>query len=181
MNSERRTVLKMAAGIAIIIILSLCLAVTSFALYTSVAVENNLFATGSVTINLNDGEPVITEDEFLFEPGMTVVKDFFIKSTSSDDVYYKIYFDDVKGGLAEALQITIKDGDKVLYVGTTATLSRTNVIAADDILTPGERRDLEISFYFPPECGNDLQDQTLEFSMCAEAVQTRNNPSKLFN
>ena len=77
-------------------------------------------------------------------------------------------------------QITVKDGEKILYAGTAVTLSRSNVIAADDILTPGERRDLTITFHFPPESGNDFQDASLYFTMCAEAVQTRNNPDKLF-
>ena len=180
MNSEDKVMRKIGGSIAIIILLSLCLAVTSFALYTSVHVDGNTFATGNVTINLNGGEPVISEHEFLFEPGMTVVKDFYVESMSSDDVYYKLYFTDVMGTLAPALQITVKDGEKILYAGTAVTLNRTNVIAADDILTPGERRDLTITFHFPPECGNAFQDATLYFTMCAEAVQTRNNPDKLF-
>ena len=63
----------------IIIVLAFCLCITTFALvYASVSVGNNLFHTGEVKINLNDGKPVIREHEFLFEPGMTVVKDFFI-------------------------------------------------------------------------------------------------------
>lgn len=181
MSNDSAFMRKISGSIAIIIILSLCLAVTSFALYTSVHVDGNTFETGNVTINLNGGEPVISEHEFLFEPGMTVVKDFYVESMSSDDVYYKLYFTDVMGSLAPALRITVKHGEKVLYAGTAATLSRSNVIAADDILTPGERRDLTIIFHFPPEYGNELQDATLYFTMCAEAVQTRNNPDKLFN
>ena len=179
-ESDRKVMSKITGSIVIIIILSLCLGITSFALYTSVRVDGNTFSTGNVTINLNDGEPVIYEHEFLFEPGMTVVKDFFIESLSSDDVYYKLYFDDAEGSLAPVLQITIKDGEKMLYAGTAATLSRTNVIAADDILAPGERRDLTIIFHFPPESGNEVQDTTLNFTMCAEAVQVRNNPNRQF-
>ena len=86
----------------------------------------------------------------------------------------------IEGSLAPVLQITIKDGEKMLYAGTAATLSRTNVIAADDILAPGERRDLTIIFHFPPESGNEVQDTTLNFTMCAEAVQVRNNPNRQF-
>ena len=180
--SESKTAKKLTGGIVAIIILAICLAVTTFALvYATVSVENNLFRTGEVKINLNDGEPVIREHEFIFEPGMTVIKDFFIENESTWDVYYKIYFDDVSGGLADVLEVTIKDGNKVLYSGTANELTRQNVIAADDTLKIGERRDLTVVFHYPESSGNDTQNLDLTFTMCAEATQTKNNPNKLFD
>ena len=84
---------KLTRGIITAIILAVCLCITTFALvWETVSVENNLFHTGTVKINLNDGKPVIEEHEFLFEPGMTVKKDFFIENQSTCDVYYKLYF-----------------------------------------------------------------------------------------
>lgn len=180
--SESKTAKKLTGGIIAIIILAICLAVTTFALvYASVSVENNLFHTGTVKINLNDGKPIIEEHEFIFEPGMTVIKDFFIENESTWDVYYKIYLDDVSGGLADVLEVTIKDGDKVLYTGTANELTRQNVIAADDTLKIGERRDLTVVFHYPESSGNETQNLDLTFTMCAEATQTKNNPNKLFN
>ena len=179
---ETKTAKKLTGGIIAIVILAICLCITTFALvYATVSVENNLFRTGKVKINLNDGEPVIQEHEFLFEPGMTVIKDFFIENESTWDVYYKIYLDDVSGGLADVLEVTIKDGDKVLYTGTANELTRQNVIAADDTLKIGERRDLTVVFYYPENSGNDTQNLDLTFTMCAEATQTKNNPNRLFN
>ena len=180
--SESKTAKKLTGGIVAIIILAICLAVTTFALvYATVSVENNLFRTGEVKINLNDGEPVIREHEFIFEPGMTVTKDFFIENESTWDVYYKIYFDDVSGGLADVLEVTIKDGDKTLYSGTANELTRQNVIAADDTLKIGQRRNLTVVFHYPENSGNDTQNLDLTFTMCAEATQTKNNPNKLFD
>ena len=102
--SETKTAKRLTGGIIAIIVLALCLVVTTFALvYASVSVENNLFHTGEVKINLNDGEPVIREHEFLFEPGMIVVKDFFIENDSTWDVYYRLYLDNVSGGLSDVL------------------------------------------------------------------------------
>ena len=72
--------------------------------------NNNLFHTGEVKINLNDGKPVIREHEFLFEPGMTVRKNFFIENDSTWDVYYRLDLDNISGGLAEVLTVTGKDG-----------------------------------------------------------------------
>lgn len=180
--SESKTAKKLTGGIVAIIILAICLAVTTFALvYATVSVENNLFHTGEVKINLNDGEPVIREHEFIFEPGMTVIKDFFIENESTWDVYYKIYLDDVSGGLADVLEVTIKDGNKVLYSGTANELTRQNVIAADDTLKIGQRRNLTVVFHYPESSGNETQNLDLTFTMCAEATQTKNNPNKLFD
>ena len=179
--SETRTAKKLTGGIAAIVVLALCLAITTFALiYSSISVENNLFHTGSVKINLNDGEPVIREHEFLFEPGMTVTKDFFIENESTWDVYYRIYLDDVSGGLAGVLEVTIKDGDQVLYTGTARELTKENVVAADDTLKIGQHKDLTVTFHYPETSGNETQNKELSFTICAEATQTKNNPNKLF-
>ena len=112
---------------------------------------------------------------------MTVKKDFFIENQSTWDVYYKLYFDNVAGGLADVLQITVKDGEKTLYKGTAAELNREVVGAAEDILRLDERRELTVYFYFPEEAGNSAQNLTLTFDMCADAVQAKNNPNKLFD
>ena len=102
---------------ATIVVLAVCLCITTFALvYSTVAVDNNLFQTGEIRVNLNDGKPVIEEDEFLFEPGMTVEKDFFLENQGTWDVYYKLYLDNVEGGLADVLDVAIRDGDTVLYL-----------------------------------------------------------------
>lgn len=180
--ANNKTANKLTGSIIMIIILAICLCITTFALIlASVSVEENIFHTGIVKINLNDGKPVIEEYEYLFEPGMTVQKSFFIESTSTDDVYYKLYFDNIEGGLADVLGITILDGDTVLFSGTMQELTREKTAAADDILHPNERRDLVIQFHFPNASGNETQNLSLKFDMKADAVQTRNNPDKLFD
>jgi len=179
---DNNTGRKLTVSIAAIVILTICLSITTYALVReTVSVENNIFHTGTVEINLNDGKPVIEEHEFLFEPGMTVEKPFFIKNQSTCDVYYKIYLDNVKGGMATILEIIIKDGDKVLYAGTAAELSRSNVGAADDMLHINERKELTVTFHYPEKEGNITQNQRLSFDLCADAVQTKNNPNKAFD
>lgn len=179
---ENTTSKKLTASVATIIVLALCLCITTFALvWATVSVDNNLFHTGIVKINLNDGKPIIEKHEFLFEPGMTVKKDFFIENQSTWDVYYKLYFDDIDGGLADVLEITVKDGDRTLYQGQANELTRANVGAANDVLKLNERRELTVYFHFPEEAGNSTQNLRLTFSMKADAVQTKNNPNKLFD
>ena len=182
MREQNKTVKKLTANVAAVIVLAICLCITTFALvYSTVAVDNNLYRTGVIKINLNDGKPVIEEHEFLFEPGMTVEKTFFIENQSTWDVYYRLYFDNLEGGLADVLEVEIRDGDNVLYAGKAAELIKENAGAADDILKLNERRELTISFHFPEEAGNDAQNLYLSFDLKADAVQTKNNPNRLFD
>lgn len=173
---------KLTACIVIIVILAICLCATTFALvYSIVSVEENIFRTGTVEINLNDGKPIITQDEFLFEPGMTVRKDFFIQNKSSDAVYYKIYFDKVIGGLAEVLDVKIFDKETgvKLYGGKAKNLKRENCDSAE--LSLNETRILTAEFHYPNSSGNKTQNMIMSFDMCAVATQKRNNPDKEFN
>ncbi len=178
---HNKTAKRLTGSIIAIVILAICLAGTTFALtYYTVVVDENLFQTGIVKINLNDGKPVVEEQEFLFEPGMTVKKDFFLENQSTWDVYYRLYFDDIEGGLADVLEVSIRDKDTVLYSGKLSDMTRDKVGAADDILKLNERRELSIWFHFPEEAGNETQNLYLSFTIKADAVQTKNNPDKSF-
>ncbi len=182
MNREKmKTGERLAVSIVTIVVLTLCLCITTYALVReTITIEDHYFHSGTIDINLNDGKAIIEEHEFNFEPGMTVKKDFFIENRSTWEVYYKIYMNNVEGDLADVLEIKIQDKEKVLFSGTAAELSRVNVQAADDALGVQEKRVLSIYFHFPEDAGNSTQNQTLTFDLCADAVQTKNNPNKLF-
>lgn len=181
MNSSSNKRNKLILNILIIVALSIALCITTFALlYSMVKVDDNSFKTGSIQINLNDGKPVIEEDEFLFEPGMSVQKEFFIENKGTWDVYYKIYFENIKGDLSEVLDITLKDGERTVYSGKAADMTRDKIESDEEILKEGERRQMTITFSFPKASGNETQNAYLEFNMSADAVQTKNNPNRLF-
>ena len=180
--SEKETSKKLTVSVIILIILSVALCITTFALvWATVSVDNNMFHTGIVKINLNDGKPIIEEHELLFEPGITVKKDFFIENQSTDDVYYKLYFGDIDGLLADVLEITIMDGDRILYSGLIKELTKRNVGVVDEALKVNEKKNLTICFHFPENVGNSAQNLYLSFSMNADAVQTKNNPNRVFD
>lgn len=174
--------LRLAIAIMLAVALVVGLCVTSYALVTlTVLVPDNYFTTGSVEINLNDGKPIINTEEYRFEPGMTVEKSFFVENRSSCPVYYRLYMDRVTGSLATVLQITIRDGDTVLYQGTAAEMGKNHMAAVEDALDTGERRVLTMTFHFPSSQGNGAQGKNLSFTLEAEAVQTANNPDKQFS
>lgn len=178
----KKTGRRLIASIATVLALLIALGVTTYALNTvSVRVDDNFVQTGVVDINLNDGKAIIEKDEYLFEPGMTVEKTFFLENRSTWDVYYKLYFENVKGSLATVLTVAIRDdAGNTLWTGTPASLSQGAVSAAADALKMGETKYFTISFFFPPEKGNEAQSTDLSFKLSAQAVQAKNNPDRLF-
>lgn len=68
-------------------------------------------------------------------------------------MYYKLYFRDVSGELADMLEVTLTDGSNVLYTGTLSGLTRSTA----------------------------AQQTCMSFVLCADAVQTKNNPTGLFD
>ena len=181
MNTNTNMPKGLAGRIIVCAVLDSLLCITTYALfYATVSVDGHFFKTGTVSIDLNGGMPIIEEHEYLLEPGMTVEKPFYIQNLGTGGVYYKLYFDNVAGGLADVIEISVASGDKILYEGTANTLTRGGVLAADDMLSAGERRDLTIRFYYPDDGDNTTQNTELKFDLCAEAVQEKNNPDKVF-
>lgn len=174
---------ELRRSMIIAVLLVLMLMVTTFALISSiVSVKNNTFETGIVKINLNDGKPIIQEDEYLFEPGMRVKKQFFIENEGSIDAFYKIYMEDTTGDLADVMQLTVTDEEngKVLYQGPADELTKGSKSVSDDMISAGERKELSILFYFPQERGNEAQGRDLSFRLSATATQARNNSGHSF-
>lgn len=184
-RAEKSESNKWRSHAIIAVILVLCLILITYALVRlSVTSDNQYFRTGEVSINLNDGKPVIGEDEYKFEPGMTVNKEFFVKNTGTAECYYKLYMTEVEGTLQDIIDITIyRDGDngrKILYEGKVTELTGSAAKAADDILKAGEKRQLYITFHYPELEGNRGQAGTLSFTFNATATQTKNNPDREF-
>ena len=185
MMSSKTTEKRLTASVLAVILLSICLLVTTAALlFATVRLENNVFRTGKIAISLNGGNPIIREDEFLFEPGMTVVKEFTIENLTEQDAYYRLFFANVDGELADVLEVKITDSGAVLYEGTMSSLTyvRENPPqAADTVLTKAEgQRKLSMSFHFPEAADSSLCRTTLTFDVVAEATQAKNNPLREF-
>jgi len=164
-----------------VIVLLFCFIMTTVALTKEMMrIDDNLYKTGKIKINLNDGQAIIDENEFLFEPGMVVNKEFFVENQSTFDVYYKIYFTEISGDLSDVIDVTIRNEDRVLYEGTVNELNQKKVKVTDDVLKVDEKRILNITFYYPEDAGNNTQNSSMSFKVGVDAVQTKNNPNKVF-
>ncbi len=175
-----KTSKKLKASITAIFILGLCLTITTAAIVmVGLKIENNVFGLGKVSIDLNGGNAVIEKEDFLFESGATVKRDFYIKNDSTCAVYYRLYFSDIKGDLSDFIEITVYDGNKKLLSGKMNDFNR-DTEAIDSLLEVSEVKNLSIEFHLPKTIGNIAQARFLTFNFCAEAVQAKNNPERRF-
>lgn len=176
-NASAGTRKRLAASLGLALVLALCLCAVTYALTTaSETAPNNSFQTGSVKINLNDGQPVIQAQKF--EPGMVVSREFFVENTGTADAFCEVSFADVQGGLADVLVVRIADGGSVLFEGSPAELAANATQSIQ--LAAGEKRFLTATFLYPKEAGSSSQGEELSFVMSARATQVKNNPNGLF-
>ena len=179
--NEQNLKKKLTVMIVTVVLLSLGLAITSFALASSIAqVRNNRFAMSmGVELTINDGQPVVDVTDMVYEPGGTYVSEFPIANLGTFDVWYRVYFTDVNGALKDYITVTIKEADgTVLCKGTMSELSSDKVAVSS--LAAGEKKTLTIEFYFSSEAGNAAQGQSVSFNITANATQKKNNPDKDF-
>ncbi len=178
---ETPTTKKYRYSVILLVLLIICLCITSFALaYANLVSRSNLFTTATVQLSLHDGAPVFNDVENI-EPGATFEREFFVKNVGTADVYYKLYFQNVQGELSKYLVLTLKDGNNVLYQGAATDFTKDNAVIFDnDDLAVGEKRCYTLSVYLPKEAGNSAQNLALYFDFTADAVQSKNNPNKLF-
>ncbi len=168
-----------AIAIAILVIM---LAITTLALILSfVKVDKNDFETGTVKIQLNDGELVFDGRDSNIEPNDTIVKDFTIKNEGSAEAYYRLYLENISGDLDEALNFKIYEGKTLLYDGATKNLTKENPCQSDKILSQGETRKLTAIVNMDKESDNSYENNTMMFDITVDAVQSKNNPDKKFN
>lgn len=165
--------------LVLLIVIAALIGVTFAVAYIAVRVDNNMFRTGQVKLNLNDNKPIIGENEFLFEPGARLEKTFFVENQSTWDVWYKLYIENISGSLAESIHVKLTDGDEVIFDGP-----MTDLVAGSNVssrqLGVLERRSLTILLTCADDAGNDMQNQMVSFDIRAICVQTKNNPSGKF-
>jgi len=180
---------KISNSVILVVLLSICLTVTSAALALSIiSLEDNTFITGTVDINLNDEKPIFNLTGV--EPGMTLEGKFWLKNDSTTSVYYKVYCSDIGGTLADAMDVKlyslVTDGSgaeisrSVVFQGKLSRLTKDNAPLSDAVLGIGQTRYFAMQLHFPEDCGNEYQESGMSFNIEALAVQTNNNPNSEF-
>lgn len=203
MTRTMTTEKKLRLGMITVAILTVCLVITTYAITrVTLDLKQNTFYSGQIGINLNDGKKIIDINDPIFqrfEPGVLAETNFFIENDKSTwAVYYRVYFSNVKGALADVIEVTVTDPystttkgpaaknfftderrkehvkGEILYHGTMAELTRDKVNTANDVLEMGEKRELRMYFYYPTREGNEGMGKDVSFDICLEAIQTKN-------
>lgn len=176
---------KLNIMIVTVVLLVVGLTITSLALADAiVSVRNNRFVMSmgvELSINDNDGKPVVDIGDVVYEPGGTYKSEFSIANMSTIDVWYRVYFTDVKGTLKDYITVTIKEADgTVLCKGKMSELSSDSDKVYVSELPRETEKTLYIEFYFSPDSDNSAQGQTVSFNITANATQKQNNPKMDF-
>ena len=176
---------KLKIEVGIIIVLMICLCITTVALAFSSVTTKNTFQTDAIDIILNNGNKIISENDQSIAPGKTIVTTFPLKNNSDHDVYYRLYFYNIKdgeGNLADFLDVKIKlvSTGETLYENTMPNLIRSKVNPIKTPLKAHEEIMLEATFFLPESAKNNLQGEGVTFDFVAEAVQSANNDEMNF-
>lgn len=169
---QSNTFKRLGAGMVLTAFLLCCFLGTSFTLRPAYAEWIQ-----PPTPCLNDGNPVITQDMYMIEPGMTIRKDFMIKNTNTEDkpVYYGFYFDNLNE-YAKVLEVSIleKVSDTeyreltkgVMGLMGKADLTKAAYNGAADVLQANEPKTLYLQIHYPEEAGNLAMGKTFDFDFC---------------
>ncbi len=181
MSKPNNTKKKTAASLVTILALLFMLVLTTYALVASfVSVDDHLFETGTVDIELNGGKTIFDGSDLNTEPGYSVVKDFTVENKGSAAVYYRLYLENVEGPLQEVMTFSIYDGDKLLFTGKAKEFNQEHYCQGDSPLSAGETRTLTAVVNIEESVGNAYQTDGITFDMTVDAVQAKNNPNQVF-
>ncbi|RDB57122.1 hypothetical protein C1879_07780 [Paraeggerthella hongkongensis] len=173
--ARRRGLLTCLAVVAALLLV----AAAAWALiWARASLPQSVFETGSVAVQLNDGHPVFPEGSVSLEPGSTVVREFSVGNTGTADVFYRIYLENLQGGLASALDVRVFRGETMLYQGSALGLEQRDACVSDKVLAPGQTDVLRIEVRMADGSGNGYQGEDVSFDLCAQVVQTKNNEGR---
>lgn len=164
------------------LVVAVVLVGTAWALTRSHALlPDHTFETGTVSIDLNGGEPVF-DGNVPMEPGRTLIEDFTVTNTGSASCYFRVYVRNLSGALAPSLDVTISDKEtgSVLYDGAMADLESKVACVVADTLEPGQTQVLTAVVHMGEAAGNGSQTADVAFDLCADATQVRNNEGREF-
>ena len=181
MDKSKGTKKRIYISIAAAAVMFVMLAVTTYSLILSLlSVEDNLFETAQVQLELNNGQTVFNGDDMNIEPGHSIVRDFTVENKSTVEVYYRLYLENVSGPLRDTLTFEIYDGSTLLFSGRADDMTRESPCVDSNPLAAGEVRTLTAVVKMSESASSEYQTASVSFDISADAVQARNNPDRLF-
>ncbi len=191
---------RIVAASAVLAVLISAYLVTSLMLAASsleVRLGNHIFRTETMDIDIQGNGKLNGSDDHelyfsdsngkpitLVEPGMTFRGDFCVVNDSTFDVYYRLYFSRLEGGLKDILQATILDkdtGDVIYGPVALSSMESAETFPQGKILASHQSRDMILELYFPKDAGNEYQNQSLSCEINVDMTQVRNNDGQEYD
>ena len=135
-----------------------------------------VISTADVSINMNDGHPILSQYEFDYWNG--VQEQFSITNDSTVSVYARLYLDNVSGSLADSVTISIYDSDGDTNFGAVWNKGEGGrlFVALPNVLRIFERKELTAAFSVESGAHGEMQ-----FQLACDIVQTKNNPGGIYD
>lgn len=168
--------------IAEIILLSVMLLITTYALFSNVAsVNNNTFSAQGVSIEINNGERLFNEENLLLQPGKSCEKIFTVKNTGSADAYFQLFLENVAGNIVDAVNFEIcTSSNEIVYKNNAHDFTKANPYIHNVAIKAGQEIQLKMVVGMADGAGNTYQDSSIVFDVVAQSIQAKNNDSKVF-
>ena len=135
-----------------------------------------VISTADVSINMNDGHPIISQYEFDNWNG--VEDSFFITNDSTVSVYARLYLDNVSGSLADSVTVSFCDYENGTNFGAVWNKGAGGRLFVElpNVLHIGERKVLTVAISVESGAHGEMQ-----FNLACDIVQTTNNPEHIYD
>ncbi len=162
------------------IFITAILTITAIIIFSCSLSKVGFFRANKVEICFNDGKELM-ESPISLSPGETWSKHASIENTGKSSIYYRFYLTEMEGALKDDIQLCVMVDGNVCYEGLANEFTVENAIISGDKLEKGEEVDLLIVAFLSNESiGND-ENASFSFDIKVDAVQSKNNPNKVFN
>lgn len=168
--------------IAEIVVLSIMLLITTYALFSNVAnINGNTFSAQGVSIEINDGQKLFDYKNMLIEPGKAIEKVFTVKNTGTADAYFKLFLENLDGSAKDSIEFEIYSSeDNFLFESSANDFTNDNPFVNDTVVSAGQEIKLKMVVKMLKGTGNEYQGSDLTFDVVGKSTQAKNNAIKLF-
>ncbi len=162
------------------VIITVICTITAIAIFICSLNKVGVLRANKVKINFNDGAPLM-ESSVALSPMETWTGRAFIENTGKCSVYYRLYLKNIDGALSDKIELTVMIDGNIFYQGVASEFTINNAIVSEKEFNKGEKADVLLILFFNAETEDEGQSKDFRFEVQVDAVQTKNNPNKLFN
>lgn len=137
------------------------------------------FRSNKVEISFNEGTSLM-ESPASLSPGETWSKHTSIENTGKSSIYYRFYLDKLDGQLKDYIELCVMLNGNVCFEGLATEFNVKNAVVGEEALSKGEKVDILIVVFLSDDTVINDENAGFSFDIKVDAVQSKNNPDKIF-